>query len=367
MTAASRPLADPEGPPERTLVPRMRAISRPLWGLLLLAIAYTLQLASPLLLPIVLAAMMALLLSPAVAALARHGLPAPAGAAIVVALVLVCAGVLASQVSEPAQRWIKAGPAELRALETKLDALKRPMKALKDASDRVSKMTSIGDEPVPRPVKVEKPTLFEYAKEMQSAAFTALSTIMLLFFLLASGDLFVRKTVRALPRLRDKIRAVEMSRQIQQEIAGYFRTLTLINIGLGAITGATMWLLGMPTPLLWGVVVALLNFVPYIGPMVGFVLILLVALISFDHAVAILAPPLVFLVLHVLDGQLLQPFVFGKRLAMNPVVVFLWMLAWSWMWGLGGIVLAVPLLVAVRICADHIECLAPLGTWLARD
>jgi predicted PurR-regulated permease PerM len=128
-----------------------------------------------------------------------------------------------------------------------------------------------------------------------------------------------------------------------------------------------MWLLGMPTPLLWGVVVALLNFIPYVGPMVGFALILVVALITFDQALQILAPPLVFLVLHVVDGQLLQPFVFGKRLAMNPVAVFLWMLAWSWMWGLGGIVLAVPLLVAVRICADHIESLAPLATYLARD
>lgn len=114
-------------------------------------------------------------------------------------------------------------------------------------------------------------------------------------------------------------------------------------------------------------VVALLNFVPYIGPIVGFALIALVSLITFDHVAQILAPPLAFLVLHVVDGQLLQPFVFGKRLAMNPVIVFLWMLAWSWMWGLGGILLAVPLLVALRICAGHVDCLAPVATWLARD
>jgi predicted PurR-regulated permease PerM len=345
----------------------VRALTRPLWGLLLLATAYTLHWASPLLLPIVLAAVLAMLLSPAVALLARGGLPAPAGAAVVVAVMLAALGTLALQLSDPVQRWINAGPAEFKALDAKLSALKRPMKALKDATDRVSKMTSIGDEPPARPVKVDKPTVFEYVKDMQSAAFTALSTVMLLYFLLASGDLFVRKTVRALPRLRDKIRAVEISRAVQQEIAGYFRTLTVINIGLGTVTGAAMWLLGMPTPLLWGVVVAMLNFIPYIGAIVGFALIALVALITFDHVAEILAPPLAFLVLHVVDGQLLQPFVFGKRLAMNPVIVFLWMLAWSWMWGLGGILLAVPLLVALRIFAEHVDCLAPLATWLARD
>lgn len=344
-----------------------RAVRRPLWGLLLLAVAYTLQVASPLFLPIVLAAMIAVLLSPVVAALARRGLPPPIGAAVVVVVVLAGVAALASGLSEPAQRWVNAGPAEFKRLDAKLAALKRPMKALKDATDKVSEITSVGDGPEARPVKADRPSLFEYVREMQSAAFTALSTVMLLYFLLASGDLFVRKTVRVLPRLRDKIRAVEISRAIQQEIARYFLTLILINVGLGTLTGLAMWLLGMPTPLLWGVVVAFLNFIPYVGPMVGFTLILVVALITFDHAFQILAPPLVFLVLHVVDGQLLQPFVFGKRLAMNPVVVFLWVLAWSWMWGLGGIVLAVPLLVALRICADHIEGLAPLATYLARE
>lgn len=218
----------------------VRGLRRPLWGLLLVAMAYTLHWASPLLLPIVLAAVMAVLLSPAVALLARGGLPAPVGAAVVVAVVLVAVVTLALQLSDPVQRWVNAGPAEFKALDAKLSALKRPVKALKDATDRVSKMTSIGDEPPARPVRVDKPTVFEYVKEMQSAAFTALSTVMLLYFLLASGDLFVRKTVRALPRLRDKIRAVEISREVQQEIAGYFRTLTVINIGLGTVTGAAM-------------------------------------------------------------------------------------------------------------------------------
>ena len=191
--------------------------------------------------------------------------------------------------------------------------------------------------------------------------------MLLLYFLLASGDLFLRKLVRVIPRLRDKIRAVEIARQVQHEVASYFAVLTLINVGFGTAVGVAMWALGMPTPLLWAVVAAVTNFLPFIGPFIAVVVIGVAAVVSFDTPLAMLAPPVAYLLLHVVEDQLILPVALGRRLAVSPVVIFIWILVWTWMWGVVGVVLAVPMLVAVRICAEHIQSLAPLASFLARE
>jgi predicted PurR-regulated permease PerM len=191
--------------------------------------------------------------------------------------------------------------------------------------------------------------------------------ILLVYFLLASGDLFLRKMVRIIPRLPDKIRAAEIAREIQREVGRYFATVTLINIGLGIATAVLMWLLGMPTPLLWGVVVAALNFLPYLGALISTVTLGLVALLTFDSPLQALAPPAAFLVLNFVEDQLVLPYVLGRRFAVNPVLIFLWVLVCTWVWGVAGVLLAVPLLVAVRICAERVPAMAPVAAMIARD
>jgi predicted PurR-regulated permease PerM len=191
-------------------------------------------------------------------------------------------------------------------------------------------------------------------------------TTILLYFMLASGDLVLRKTVRVLPRLQDKKRAVDIFRQAERDISTYLVTITLVNITLGAVTAAAMYLLGMPNPVLWGVLAAVLNYVPYLGPLTTFGVIALVSLLTFDQLSEAILPPLVFLGLTSLEGQVLTPLFLGRRLTLNPVAVFLALLIWGWLWGIPGILLAVPLLATFKIFCDNIEPLAPIGEFLDR-
>src|SRR5690606_23547418 len=119
---------------------------------------------------------------------------------------------------------------------------------------------------------------------------------------------------------------------IQREVGRYFATITLINTGLGIATGIGMWALGMPTPILWGVAVALLNFLPYIGPLIATVMLAAVGLLTFDSVWGMLAPPALFLALNFIEDHLVLPFLLGRSLRLNPVVIFMWVLVWAWMW-----------------------------------
>ena len=373
LPKSTRKSAKPLPAAEAVPVPAARtspvlSIRRAIWILAFLASAYTLHLAASLLLPILLAAMLSLLLAPAVAGLKRAKIPQPVGAALVVFGLLALVGALATNLSGPAQRWLDIAPAELRKLESKLDFLKRPAQVVKEASDKVAAIAAVDDAPKPPPVAVERPGRFlDFLSMTQTTVVAVLTTVLLLYFLLASGDLFLRKMVEAIPRMRDKIRAVEIAREIHREIGRYFATVTLVNIGLGTATGVAMWLLGMPTPLLWGVAVAALNFLPYIGPLVAVVFLTAVGLVTFDSPLQALAPPATFLAINFIEDQLVLPYVLGQRLSVNPVVIFLWVLVWTWMWGVTGVLLAVPLLVAVRICTERVPRLAPLAALIARE
>jgi predicted PurR-regulated permease PerM len=188
----------------------------------------------------------------------------------------------------------------------------------------------------------------------------------LLFFLLASDDNLLRQAVTILPQLRDKKRLVEIVRDVEDDVSYYLLTITVINIGLGVAIGAAMWLLGMPNPYLWGAMAAVLNFIPLIGALLGVGIVGLVALLTFSTTAAMLLPPIIYLLLTSLEGQLVTPAVVARRLSLNPVVVFLALISWTWLWGIAGALLAVPLLATFKICCDHIEALKPVGVLLAR-
>lgn len=330
-----------------------------------LAIAFTLYLAASLVLPILIAAFLAILLAPAVRALASLRVPQAAAAAIVVTITVGLTGALLFHLYSPVQNWLTTeGHADLRVLERKLRALRVPVEAVKNATKTVESIAE-GDSRAPKPVvKVETSSPLSMFRTMHTVLLTTLTTILLVYFLLASGNLLLRKLVQATPRLPDKIRTIEIAHSLQREISAYFATVTLINIGLGMATAATLWLLGMPVPLALGVMAALLNFIPYLGPMLTIVAIAGVAIVTFDTPMSIFLPPAVYLLLHIIEGQLIVPYVLGRRMAVNPVILFLWVLVFTWLWGAPGAVIALPVLVAVRICAERIESLRLLANLL---
>lgn len=333
-------------------------------GLFGLAVLYTLYFAKGLFLPIALALLFAWVLRPLVRGLQALHLPEALAAAIVVAGLLFASGTAIYMLAEPAMGWAENAPQNLREVERKLSKLKRSLANVQRATDRIDDIAS--GTPTQKPAAEHKALSSSLLSGTQTFAISALTTVILLFFLLASGDLFLRKLVKIIPTLSDKKKAVEIARAIEYEIGRYLLTISGINTVLGLATVITVYLLGLPNPLLWGAMVMLLNFVPYVGATISLGVLTLVALITFDNIVHALAVPASFLVLTTIEGQIVYPIVVGRHFSVNPVLVFISLLFWGWLWGIAGMLMAVPILVIVKICCGHIESLAFVREFLER-
>jgi predicted PurR-regulated permease PerM len=188
--------------------------------------------------------------------------------------------------------------------------------------------------------------------------------LVLLFFLIASGDMFYEKIVHVMPTFTDKRKALRIAFDIERRLARYLSTITLINALLGVSVGVAMWMYDMPTPELFGLMAFLLNFVPYVGAVIGIALSVLIALITFPDPWVSLLVGGTYLALTSIEGQLITPYFVGRVLQLNTVIVFLAIAFWAWLWSVVGMIIAVPMLVVVRVFAEHVDTLEPLGDFL---
>jgi predicted PurR-regulated permease PerM len=139
-----------------------------------------------------------------------------------------------------------------------------------------------------------------------------------------------------------------------------------VNVGFGIAVGSGLWLVGMPNPILWGILAGVLNYVPYLGGLVGYIIVGFVALTVFDTTGRALMAPGVYFLLNIIEGNIITPAILGRELTLNPVMIFAWLIFWGWIWGIPGALLAIPLLTMTKIIADNIEILTPLGSFLGR-
>jgi predicted PurR-regulated permease PerM len=363
---ASLPVEPPHGRlPVRVVIARIKSVSLP--GLFVLAVFYTLYLGRIFFLPMVLAFFIAMLLRPAVRRLKRIRVPPSLGAALVLLAGITLASTAVYQLSGPAAEWAARAPEDLGRIQAKARELMQKIGQLTQTAHRVEQMTQ-GPGPNPPEVLIRQPggsllaAAFGGAKNL---VFLLLITLVLTYFFLASGDDFVRKLPRVLPRRRaDRILAIVQA--AEGRVSRYLVAVSVINICLGIITAGLMALFRMPTPLLLGAVAALLNFVPYLGPSVMVVLLALIALLTDGHPGTILAPPLCYLALHALEANFITPRLLGWRLPLNPTVIFVGFVFWWWLWGAAGALLAVPILVTLKTVCDGTESLSGLGEVLGR-
>jgi predicted PurR-regulated permease PerM len=339
-----------------------------LGALALFSLGYALKLAQPLFLPLVLSLLLAIVLAPLVRVLQRLRLPAPMAAGVVMLGFTAATGAGVYALADPALNWIERAPETMREIERRLQTVKDSVVEAKMAAETVEKIARVDGDPPKSEVTVKEPSLAtQIVATTRVAVLHALEVIVLVYFLLAFGATFVRKLVQIPAGLRSKVRIVRVTTEIEREISNYLLTISCINAGLGVATAAAMSLLGMPNPVLWGVVAAILNFVPYLGSAFTTVVLTVVAILAFDTLPRAFLVPAVFLVLATVEGQVVTPIVVGRRMELNPPVIVIALLVGAWVWGIVGLLIAVPLLAMVKIYCAHDDDLASIALLLGRD
>jgi predicted PurR-regulated permease PerM len=369
---------EPNEPTDATVVtPRLRMhdlLHRPFdvrsfatTGLFLLAIFYTIYFLRSLLLPIVLALLLSYLLRPIVRILAKAKIPPLIGAALLLLSLVSLMSYGISFLASPAAEWLEKAPYSLHQLKQKMLPIKKPMEKVAQAGGAIENLTATDNQQDKAPtVKVkEHPLTDRLIGQTPELILSALTTLILLYFLLAYDGVFLAKLIKLMPTLSDKKRAVSIAHEIETQVSRYLFTVTMINCCLGFAVGTTVGLMGLPNPLMWGAMVAVLNFIPYLGALTGIICMTLGAVLSFDSIGYAMFFPLSYLVLATLEGNFITPMVMGRSLTLNPVLVLLSLTFWGWMWGIVGVVLAVPILAAFKIFCSHLEPMEPLAEFIS--
>ena len=367
ITASARPVESAASATVALPLALTRARSRgtlPVVGLFALALVAAIYLGRAILMPILFGMLMAVVLAPLVERLSRLHIPEPLGAA---AVMLAAVGMLVLAVELlvlPAWEVLAELPVQAQALLGQLLEWLRSFRLGNWLTPRDS--ADLGKQATAHATAQGISMTGVLLKSAQSFIISAVSASLLAYFLLSSGDLFLTKLVRVLPSVRDKVRAVTVVRTVQREVATYFASLTMINIGLGFGVMLLTWAFGLPMPWFWGAMVALLNFVPYIGASVSALLLFLAGMAFTDSTGQALLLLTCFVGVTFVEGQLINPLLVGKRLALNPTVVFVALVFWGWMWGVGGMLLAVPLLIIIKKFADQTPGWEAVAEFLAR-
>ncbi|MFN2572671.1 MAG: AI-2E family transporter [Gemmatimonadales bacterium] len=331
----------------RLLVPLLASI----FAVLLIA---GLQFASSLLVPIALAMLLTLLLGPLVRWMNRFGVAEPVAAGLIVfgTITLIIVAIVA--LAGPATDWLRRAPMTMRRVEEKLRTIE-PVSSIQATATSVARLAGVGtaDSASPR-VQVESPGPLERMGWTTAHVVGGVLTIVFLtYFLLASGSMFRRKLAYLFPSGMHRTRMKRALYEIEQQMSRYLLINTMISIGFGIATGAWLGLIGVPNPVLWGTLAGVLNFIPYLGAFVTVVLIGIVTLATFEGTQQTFAACSGFLMLDLVKGHLISPLVLGRRMPLNTVAVLLSLLFWGWVWGIVGVIIAVPLTVMVQVICSH--------------
>lgn len=349
----------------RSIRARVMRAETALWILVLLAILYTAYLAQNLVAPVTAAVVGSFILMPLMRAAPFRFLPHALSAAIMVVAILGALSGAIYMLAEPAAQWTARIPAAIEEFEQRSSEISEPVEAVRRASEQVEELARVRGGQDQQTVVVKEPPLMEQVMEVAGQKGTSfLIFIVLLYFLLATGELLRDRIIRSARRLTDKEKARRILRSIEREISTYLFSISFINAGLGLCIGVSLWAIGLPNAALWGVAAALLNFVPYAGAVAGMALTTLIALIAFDDLGRIVAVPAIYFFWNLIESQFVTPSVLGRRHTLNAAVVFLSIVFWGWMWGVIGAVLAVPILVIMNTCFAQIEGLRKFSIFI---
>lgn len=323
------------------------------------------------LMPVTMALLLFFVFTPLRRLAERRGVPDGLTALGVTFGILLLVGVIAYAASGPLTRAMNNMPLISAQLEQKFENVRDSLGDLRDVARRIDEAQQVDDPAAAAPmIRVEQggeTTLGAFLKTTPLLLAQIMLTLVLLFFMIASGDLLYLKIVQSFDRMRDKRAAYLALRRIEESLGNYLGAITIINAGLGFSVGMAMWAWGMPAPLLFGIGAFVLNFIPYLGAITGVIISTLVALIVMPDLFWPIMVGLTYLGLTSLEGQIITPYFVSRRLQMNTVVVFMAVALWAWLWSVIGMVIAVPVLVVIRVLAEHVPGWERLGNFLAGE
>lgn len=335
------------------------AIALALNMLVIIAVLYTLYFCRTLFLPIFVAGFIALFSSPLVRFIADFKVPHPLAAALVIMFLIVLLSATFVVLVGPVSHWLDSLPILGEKLATQMNGLSDRFNLFRAQviPEAKGQSNAVGG-------ALEAVFLSAFSVVAGTTAIFLVQVIavfVITYFFLVYGDNLMRNFVRAQSSFAEKKKAVIIFQTVRDDISRYVLLISIINVGLGLATACVMALLGVEDPFLWGALATILNFAPYIGPLVLSIILTGVGFIEYESLGMALMIPGSFLLLNFIESQLVTPTVLGQRFNMNPLLVVLWMFAWGWVWGVIGLLIAIPLLVCFKILSSHLDL---IGCWI---
>lgn len=378
-TAAGKSVSEDNSRPKAASDMREARQTRLLKTFLVLSVIYTLYLAKTLFIPLVFSALAALLLSPLVSLARKFYVPRSISAVVLIAMLVAPFTFLGVELAEPAERWMHTLPKISAEITDKIDEItdnfekgQAQANQAQVAEEKESSFFSwfTKEEPVEEPAKDEDGVVT--GKIKQGSIEILLSTlagaplliaqmfgsIILILFLLVYGPALFSVFIKDFPIVSNKQKSIYLVGQIQTRLSNYILTISVINAILGVATAIAFIFLGVDDPLLWGALVGLLNFVPYLGGLLSFSILVVAGAVQYGLVAMAFLPASVFILINIIESQFVTPAILGQKMRVNPLIIILWLSVMGWLWGIIGVLLAVPILVCIKIILEQIGVLS---------
>ncbi len=316
---------------------------------MIVALPFALRAGAEFFLPVTAALVVAIALVPMLEWFERRGVPAKLAAGLCVVIFLTMTVFVIGSIVLPASDWIAQVPQKIGKVRAALEPVVDLYKNLDQFIDRTLSQVAIPQDQISS-VRIETPNsmlglLASSAPHLLIQLFFALLVI---FFFLAGWTTMRKETIVSRGSFEGALTTARVIQQVVDATSTYLGTITLINIGLGILTAAVLWWLGMDSPVMWGGIVAVLNYIPYLGPIASALLLFIGGLMTYPDVWGALIPPLVFIGFHMVEANFFTPMIVGHRLTISPLSILIALSFWAWVWGTTGALLAVPLLIIMK-------------------
>lgn len=315
---------------------------------LFLALPFALKAGSEFFLPLTAAIVIAIALVPALEWLERRGLPAALSAFICVIVFLGVANAALASIVVPAWQWVRLLPERIEQIQSNV----KPLIDFYSNAERfvnrtIENFAAVPAREAPTAVSAQPPTglLDLVGTSAPSALIEMFFAILVIYFFLSGWTRLRRAAITSRTSFGGALATARVIQDVVDDTSAYLGTITVINVALGLIVAGALYLIGMPTPLMWGGIVTLLNYIPYFGPVIAAALLALGGLMTYDQLWWALLPSLIMVGAHLVEANAITPFVVGHRLTISPILILVSLSFWGWVWGTTGALLAVPLLI----------------------